>query len=293
MRSRNLVAGLVAAVLISAAAPAARQLTIQDKLSTLKKLPPKFSFAVLGDNRGGDAVYRKIIGLALERKPAFVVNTGDVITEPGSREQWADFWASSKRVTVPYFLTVGNHDVSAAAAGSEATYRDEVDLPGNELSYSFEAGNSLFIVLDTCIKGEERRITGRQIAWLEGVLADAKQKHIFVFLHHPVFSGTGAGRHGGNNLDRYPADRDRLHALFREHRVTTVFSGHEHLYLRRIVDGVPYIITGGGGAPLYAKDANGGFHHFILVTVDGDAVIGEAVDVDGRVRDRFDLGERP
>ncbi len=30
-----------------------------------------------------------------------------------------------------------------------------------------------------------------------------------------------------------------------------VFSGHDHLYQRGEVDGLDYIVSGGGGAPLY------------------------------------------
>ena len=57
----------------------------------------------------------------------------------------------SKPITVPYFLTVGNHDIHPKVPGSEKTYKEQVDLPGNELYYSFTAGNSLFVVLDSYI----------------------------------------------------------------------------------------------------------------------------------------------
>ena len=70
-------------------------------------------------------------------------------------------------------------------------------------------------------------------------------------------------------------------------KVDFVFSGHEHLYLRQVVDGINHVISGGGGAPLYADDKDGGFYHFVLVTVHGDRVIGEVVDINGTVRDSF------
>lgn len=260
---------------------------IEQKLAALEKLPPKFSFAVLGDNRSGDAVYRKVISLAMERKPDLIVNTGDQIAQPGDREQWANFREMSKPVTVPYFLTRGNHDAGPEVAGSEDIYRDEVDMPGNELFYSFRAGNALFVVLDSFRAGEEKRITGEQFRWLEQVLAGPRQKHIFLFVHHPLFPEKSRGRHHGKSLDQYPGERDRLHALLRKHQVTTVFQGHEHVYLRKTVDGMVYLTAGGGGAPLYAKDEDGGFHHYIYVTVDGDVVKGEVVDLDGQVRDIF------
>ena len=280
---------LIALLLFLVALPAlaAQDQPLQLKLSALEKLPGKFSFAVLGDNRTGDDIYRKVIGQVLERKPAFIVNTGDQIEKPGNREMWANFREMSKTVTVPYFLTVGNHDAHPEVEGSEQTYKEQVNLPGNELYYSFVAGNSLFIVLDSYLKGEEKKITGEQFKWLEQVLAGSTQKHTFVFVHHPLYPEKGKGKHHGNSLDRYKEERDRLQALFVKHGVAMVFLGHEHLYLRKTVNGIPHIIAGGGGAPLYANDEDGGFHHYVLVTVDGDKVSGEVVDVNGKIRDRF------
>jgi 3',5'-cyclic AMP phosphodiesterase CpdA len=253
----------------------------------LEKLPSKFSFVVIGDNRSGDDTYRTLVKMLMERRPDFVVNTGDMIAMPGDKRQWARFWEMSKPITVPYFLTVGNHDLQSKVLGSEAIYKEEVNLPGNELYYSFIAGNSLFIVLDTSFGDQEKKITGAQYAWLEGVLSNSNQKHKFVFLHHPLYTDSRKGKHAGNSLDRYPKKRNRLEALFVENKVDFVFSGHEHLYRRKVVDGINHVVTGGGGAPLYAEEKDGGFHHFVLVTVDGGRVSGEVMDINGRIRDRF------
>jgi 3',5'-cyclic AMP phosphodiesterase CpdA len=270
---------------------AAQDQQITQKLAALEKIPSKFSFVVLGDNRAGDpacdAVYQKLIAAALARKPDLMVNTGDQIDKPGNIEHWKRFWELSRNVTVPYFFTVGNHDAHVEVAGSEETYKAQVELPGNELYYSFAAGNSLFVVLDSYIKGEDKKITGEQFKWLEQVLAASKQKTKFVFIHHPLYPEAAKGKHHGNSLDRYKEERDRLQALFVKNKVTMVFLGHEHYYLRKTIDGIPHIIAGGGGAPLYAKDEDGGFHHYVLVTVDGDKVSGEVVDLNGKVRDRF------
>lgn len=266
---------------------AAQDQQIARKLAALENIQGKFSFIVLGDNRSGDDVYRKIVAMAMEHKPDFIVNTGDVITKPGNKKQWAKFWEMSKPVTVPYFLTVGNHDVSSRKRSSEKTHKEQVDLPGNELYYSFPAGNSLFVVLDSQLEGQEKKITGEQFHWVQGVLANSDAKHMFVFLHHPLYPDPGKGRHHGNSLDRYKEDRNRLHALFRKYNVTMVFTGHEHLYYRKSVDGIAHIITGGGGAPLYAPADDGGFHHFIQVTVEGEAVTTEVIDINGKIRDRF------
>lgn len=262
---------------------------IEKKLAALEQLEGKFSFVVFGDNRSDKALYKKMVIMAMALKPNFVVTTGDAIETPGDLDEWMTFWALSKMIDVPFFLTVGNHDISPIVPASEQIYRDQVDLPGNELFYSFTAGNSLFVVLDSYLEGQEKKITGKQLKWLEGVLAKPDKKHIFVFLHHPLYTEYRKGRHWGDCLDKYPDDRDRLEALFAKTGVEAVFAGHEHLYQKKTVDGVFYIITGGAGAQLYVKNEEGGFHHFVHVTVDGDQVSVEVIDRDGKVRDRFEL----
>jgi len=266
---------------------AAQDQQIAQKLAALEKIQGKFSFVVIGDNRSGDEVYKKLVSMIMERKPGFVINTGDMITTPGNKREWAKFWEISKPITVPYFLTVGNHDAHPKVPLSEKRYREQVDLPGNELYYSFVAGNSLFIILDSCLDDQEKKITGEQLKWLEGVLAASRQKHKFVFLHHPLYTDLGKGHHAHDSIDKYPDSRDRLEALFAKSGVDAVFAGHEHYYERRTVDGIVHIITGGGGAPLYDKEEYGGFNHFIQMTVDGDRVNAEVVDISGKVRDRF------
>jgi hypothetical protein len=246
-----------------------------------------FTFVVLGDNRSGDDMYRKIVSMVMKRDPAFIVNVGDMIKTPGDLTEWSKFWEMSRPISVPYYLTVGNHEVSQRVTESEKIYKEQVNLPGNELYYSFTAGNSLFIVLDTSLADQEESVTGEQYAWLERELANSEQKHKFVFLHHPLYPVLRTEQQEENGSDESSAERDRLEALFMKNKVDVVFAGHEHLYHRETVDGIIHVITGGGGAPLYADDQNGGFHHFIVMTVDGDTVRGEVIDSSGELRDRF------
>ena len=287
VRRKKLAAVILLFLILTATVFAAQDQQIQQKLAALEKIQGKFNFVVLGDNRSGDDIYRKLVAMIMERTPDFVVNTGDMITTPGNKRDWANFWGLSKPITVPYFLTVGNHDAYSKIPHSDKTYKEQVDLPGNELYYSFTAGNSLFIVLDSFIDDQEKRIMGEQLQWLETVLANSTRKHKFVFLHHPLYTDLGKGHHAHDSLDKYPESRDMLGALFAEFKVDAVFSGHEHYYERRTVDGIFYIITGGGGAPIYDKEEYGGFNHFVLVTVDGDKMSAEVVDINGKVRDKF------
>lgn len=250
-------------------------------LARLAAATGPFSFAVIGDNRSGDRVYQKIIKGMMARRPLFVVNTGDVIPNPGNREEWSNFWEISRPITMPYFLTPGNHDINSVK--SLGVWQDEVDLPGNETYYSFVVGKNLFVVLNSCEPGQDRRIGGRQLAWLSRTLNPGRYQHQFVFLHHPLFMWSGAS-HEGRSLDRYPDLRDQLHRLFMTKGVDAVFLGHEHTYKRLKVDGLDYIVTGGAGARLYS-----GFTHFIILTVDGLRIEAKVIDRKGYLRDEFFL----
>jgi 3',5'-cyclic AMP phosphodiesterase CpdA len=287
IKKRTYIAALLTVILSISVSFAAQDQQIQQKLAVLEAIQGKFTFIVLGDNRSGDDIYRKLVSQAMARTPAFIVNTGDLIATPGNKEDWTKFWEMSKPISVSYFLTVGNHDAHPKVLGSEKIYKEQVDLPGNELYYSFVAGNSLFVVLDSCLDDQGKKITGEQYTWLENVLASSDKKHKFAFLHHPLYTEPGKGHHAGDSLDKHPVERDRLEALFIKYKVETVFAGHEHLYQRKTVDNITHVITGGGGAPLYTKDEAGGFNHYILVTVDKDKTSVEVIDINGKVRDRF------
>jgi 3',5'-cyclic AMP phosphodiesterase CpdA len=287
IRNKKFSLTLLLILSLAGSAPAAQDQQIEKKLAGLAKISGKLTFVVLGDNRSGDDIYRKLVSMVMERKPDFIVNTGDMVASPGDLKEWTKFWELSRPITVPYFLTVGNHDVHPKVPLSEKTYKEQVDLPSNELNYAFAAGNSLFVVLDTYLDDSEKKVIGEQFTWLESLLARSDAKHKFVFLHHPLYPDKNKGKHHGNSLDRYPFERDRLQALFVKYNVTAVFAGHEHLYLRKTIEGIPHVITGGGGAPLYTDELNGGFYHYIHMTVDGDKVSGEVVDIKRQVRDRF------
>ena len=150
-------------------------------------------------------------------------------------------------------------------------------------------GDALFIFLDSNLPGQDRKIIGDQYKWLEKVLSSSSRKNRFVFVHHPLYPEKGRGYHYGGSLDRYPKERDRLESLFEKFNVTIVFAGHEHLYLRKMVNGVIHIITGGGGALLYTNEEKGGFYHFLLVNVDEKKVTGKVIDIRGEEKDNFDI----
>lgn len=239
-----------------------------------------FTFGVISDCRSGDRVYEKIIKGLARRNPDFVVFVGDILPSLRNEKQWQNFQKLSEPITVPFYLTPGNHDLEEPR--DLAFWRSHVDLPGLETYYAFTAGDNLFVVLNSADPYDSERIAGAQFEWLKKTLDPQKYRRQFVFVHHPLFHRKG-DFHKGESLDRHPKDRDRLHRLFVEKGVDIVFHGHEHGYRRQDIDGVRYIIAAGAGSPLYHES----FNHFILVTVDAGTIKAKVIDREGAMRDRF------
>jgi len=222
-----------------------------------------FTFAVCGDSRGGDAVYREILRRVEEDDAAFLVNTGDLV-QSGRVSQFEAFAALMSDFSLPFYPVPGNHD-------SPDGFLDEfVQYSGAPAAhYSFDYGLGHFIVADSHL-GE---MSARELAWLEADLSATNRPLKMVFLHHPPFDpdGTDHIMLRGN---------EQFMALMQEYAVSYVFAGHIHAYAEATRDGVRYIITGGAGAPLYAREHPQAFYHYVRVTVNGTDVSTEIVEVE-------------
>jgi hypothetical protein len=198
-------------------------------------------------------------------RPMFVVNTGDIVYgregtgERTLRGMWSAYRRALDVLPMPVYHAPGNHDIFDATSG-----RVWDELVG-ERHYAVDTLGIRLIVLDS--ETEPGRVGDEQFSWLRERLATLGGRTAFVVVHRPLFP---VDAHIGTSLDRHPSDRDRLHALFVEHRdsIGAVFLGHEHQYHDETRDGVRYVVTGGGGAPLYVPPELGGFYHFVEVRHD-------------------------
>ena len=255
---------------------------VSQNMERVKSTEPPFQFALIGDSRDGEKVYLRLMGSALERKPHFIIHLGDMISHPKEKE-WQKFFENSKPIQVPFFPVMGNHEVGATGVG-EKSYREQFHLPGEKTYYAFRAGGILFVILDS-EKGKGR-IIGEQLSWLEDVLSSSEERMKLVFLHRPLFLPIDSLKKG-RAMDRYPLERDGLHRLFLRKKVKAVFEADDHRYDRREEDGILYLISGGGGAPLSSIQERGGYFHYVWISVQKEKIEGEVVDLEGRVRDRF------
>lgn len=214
-------------------------------------------------------------------EPKAVFNTGDLVNEGSSADQLAIFdnITSELRKITPYYPTIGNHDVPPEL------FLADFDLPNNERWYSVDIENLHFVVLDTTSDISQG---SDQYAWLEADLQPFSGSCVAVVTHYPLLS---TGYHGGDSdLSRI------LMPLFEEYNVDIVFSGHDHDYERSFKNGIYYIVTGGGGAPLRGQSTTSRFsqvfeesHNFCTLSVSDGRMTIEAFDPAENVIDRFSV----
>ena len=214
-----------------------------------KDNPDDFRFIVMGDSQGITEGLEEIIGDANSLRPLFVAHCGDLVPS-GTEEQYETFIETMDGLDVPFFTVLGNHDIKN---NGEETYTSSLAPP----YYSFTYGDFRFIFLDS----SELGIDEEQYSWLEGELQGDERE--FVFLHVPPFDPVTGEKHSFSS----PEDANRFMQLMSDGGVEAVFCGHIHVFNETVIDGVTYVITGGAGAPLYAPEDEGGFHHYVVVHV--------------------------
>jgi predicted phosphodiesterase len=257
---------------------------VSQSVERVKSIEPPVQFAVLGDSRDGERVYTRLIQKILERKPHFIIHLGDMISKPGEKE-WEGFFRISEAIAIPFFPVIGNHEVAGNIDGEEI-YRKQFMLPEGKTYYAFQAGGALFVILDS-EKGKGK-IIDEQCAWLKDILSLSDTSLKMVFIHRPLFVPADSLKLG-TAMDKDPSARDDLHRLFTKTRVKAVFQGDDHRYDRMEKDQILYIISGGGGAPIYAFKDRGGFFHYVWISIQKGKLEGEVVDLEGQVQDRFSI----
>ncbi len=255
---------------------------VSQNIERVGLIQPPFQFALIGDSRDGEKVYRQLMQRFLERKPNFIIHLGDMVSKPHEKD-WREFFEMSKSIDLPFFPVVGNHEGGDTLRGEEM-YQKQFILPERKTYYAFRAGGCLFVILDS-EKGKGK-IVDEQGAWLETTLSSSTEKFKFVFIHRPLFLPMDSLK-TGRAMDKYPIERDRLHQLFMKTGVKTVFAGDDHRYDRTERNNILYIITGGGGAPIYTFKDNGGYFHYVWISVEGGRMEGEVIDLEGQIHDRF------
>ncbi len=243
--------------------------------------PEPLRFAVYGDVRGGHRVHAAIANSLLSEAIDFVIVTGDMVLRGSDEADWQRFFsvAGPLLARLPYYPVAGNHDLGSA--GDERRRMSELfslwpapsGRAGTGAWHSFDVSDVHFVMLDSNHYRDEG-----QLAWLRQDLEAARKRGV-----RAIFAAVHAGPYSRGLHQGHSYAATHYVPVLSENRVTLLFSGHDHLYQRGKAGGLDYIVSGGGGAPLYSvrcgkrgkpkckmKDGMkhvAKAHHYILVTV--------------------------
>jgi hypothetical protein len=216
--------------------------------------PNNFSFAIFGDNKDGYALFDALLhDIDKRNEVSFAIALGDLVPRGGRKEFRMFIGELQDDLDIPLAAVIGNHDLEN---GSSKSFRE---VFGNTY-YRFSIGGNEFIVLDAAT---ESGLGPVQRKWLEAVLASAQDSNNrFVFMHVPPFDPRG------KSFAKHLQDGPGLMVLFRRYHVTHLFAGHIHGYFSGVWEGIPYTISGGGGARLQSRiDPAHRFHHYLVAHV--------------------------
>lgn len=254
--------------------------------ATFKTAPSRdvsdFSFLAFADSGAGTTFQQNIAKLMKNLTFDFAIVPGDIIYETGADAEYDPHYFKPYAGMInhlPFFPALGNHDNLTEEGGP---YRRNFYLPKGTFYHDFFWGDTHFIALDSNRLGDRK-----QQEWLISALKVPARWKI-VFFHHPPFS---YGTYGG-----YENIRQQWVPLFERYGVDLVMTGHSHSYERMVpINGVTYVVTGGGGAWLYPVGVgeftaySQSLHHVVSVQVNQNEISLQAIDETGKVFDQYSI----
>ncbi|MFT5086605.1 MAG: hypothetical protein ACI906_002647 [Candidatus Latescibacterota bacterium] len=275
----------------------------QHRFRTLPVAPEQYRLVALGDVRSLPHVWEKVSQRVFseEKDALFIIGTGDYPADGSKYHEWIEQFFKPARSLLghmPIWPAIGNHERTRGSGDPrelESHFFSLFELPGNERWYRVDYGYTTVLIIDSNSSmepGEE------QYEWLRQELRSPRKRFTLVAFHHaPFTSGPHALLDSDGTPHEWPIDQGRrfLVPLFEMYGVDLVLNGHDHLYERSQKDGIYYVVTGGGGAPLYKinsvenpyQQVAQSVNHYTTLDVESTAITLSAIDADGRIIDWF------
>jgi 3',5'-cyclic-AMP phosphodiesterase len=181
----------------------------------------------------------------------FLLGAGD-LTRRGSRDELERFRDELESLRIPYYTTLGNHELGA----SPPLYQDYY----GRANFQFVFRGVFFTLLDSASATLDPLVYD----WLDDWLARGRRSVHVVAMHIPPLDPTGV-RNGAF------ASRNEAATLLgrlAENGVDLTLYGHVHSYYEFDNAGIPAFISGGGGAIPERFDDMG--RHFMVIEVGAD-----------------------
>jgi len=218
-------------------------------------------FMVIGD-MGTGRPDQFTVALAMARRAEsdqvnFILTVGDNIYENGVSSaddpQWKtkfELVYADPALQLPIYPTLGNHDHrgNVKAQVEYSQHNKNWIMPAEYYTFTRTLGDGTavqFFAIDSDPIKKEEQEAAAQIEWLDKELRRSTAQWKLVYGHHPLYANAEKPRAGERSVMRAA-----LESIFAKHKVDAYFAGHDHtLEMLKPVQGVHYVITGGGGGP--------------------------------------------
>jgi hypothetical protein len=288
------------------------------------QLPDPLTLIAYGDQRFTDPANTRqtnprirqwLVNQIAKEHPAAVVMNGDVPLAGEVANDYAVFEAETKPwrdLKLRVFPTLGNHEFRGAPQLALENWWNAFPQMRNRRWYSAQLGSRIYLI---ALDSDTSLLPGSdQARWVEKQIDDlpASVDFVIVTLHHPPV----ADIQQHIEVDHNPrpneiALRDFLSKAARNcHASFLVSAGHTHNYERNVVEGVTYLVSGGGGAPPYFvertpedlyKSILFPNYHYVKLTVEKDRLHAamyrvenpEAENLTVELKDSFDVVMKP
>jgi len=234
-----------------------------------KNADGSFRYVVMGDSRSQWDLWSNIVKHidGLDPKPAFVINTGDVVPKGYAREYSRYYVPPLLKTDIPFLIAIGNHDDSSDSMAQEYQYL----FGAKALNYYFDYGKARYVFIDNVTDVQPYEQT---LKWLDETLADTpKGYRKYVCAHKPPSTIEKWAYHAWDD-----SNSRTFTDLMTKHEVDEVYHGHIHAYSTARYNGVDYTLSGGGGAGLHDRYGPlGNVHHYIICDVMADGTVKQQV----------------
>ncbi len=160
------------------------------------------------------------------------VFSGD-LTQRGEVEAFEELRACLAALRVPHHLMIGNHD---NRENFQRIFPDSPADPNGFVQQAVETREGLLLLLDSHEPGvHSGSYCEKRLEWLASQLESARERPVYLFLHHPPFAVEVPG------LDRIALlEAEPLAALLAQHpNIRHLFLGHVHRALAGSWRGIP------------------------------------------------------
>jgi len=240
---------------------------------------------IYGDTRSDNEAHKKVVEGIMKIEPKIVFHDGDMVADSSDLSQWKTFEeiVSTLMAKAEFFPVIGNHELKGLD-----NYFSFFKLTPEKRWYSLDREGIHFIVLDSFFPYDKG---SSQYNWLENDLKSNKNSPFIIISHIPFYS---SGPHAKDCIPQ----RKALEPLLVKYGVKAVFSGHDHFYERSYHSKIYYIVTGGGGAPLYKKEKKNvnsysqlllSDYNFTAISILNEKIFIEAMTPDLKVFDSFTI----